>query len=214
MTTLNLRQKILSDMLEELGGKPTFAEIDAALEARYPEFSLLQADLDELPPPVIDAEFTAVEPGDGAAPQMAPEPEHVPTTIEEAERAVVVANDVLANARNDVNRAARIEREKNARLSQAILQFQSAFPVYTPAQLLRDHINSEADQRRRIASGELPQAEVAAGHRSVIDRQRAWRRSGGPDAGNGNPGRAVCMDPTMPGKVYPQHLRGHVVVKT
>lgn len=221
MTALNLRQQILVDTIKEIGGTPTFAEIEVALQ-KYEAFDLVQTDLDELEalgalnaPPIIDAEFNIVEPGDGINELPASETgvRIEPLTVDEAERAVVVATDALANARNAVNRTSRIEREKNAALAQAITQFQRAFPVYTPQQLIRDHLASEADQRRRIASGELPQKEVAAGHRSVIDRQRAWQRSGGPDAGTGNSGRAVCMDPTMPGKVYPQHLRGNVVAK-
>jgi hypothetical protein len=223
---------MIADAMKHMIGTPTFADIEAALPE---DFLLQQIDLDEMPPMPVDAAFVVAEDGDGDAhvdePDVSTEtvaPKVVtlldwkpgdvkPRTmasklnsIEAAEIAVVTAADVLANARNDVNRCQRAERAANGRLSQAILQFQSAFPVYTPAQLIRDHIASEQDQRRRVAAGKIaPPQRIPAN--SVIDRQRMYARGTGPDDGRGNNSRALDMQGGQ--RVYPASMRGAVIPK-
>jgi hypothetical protein len=140
--------------------------------------------------------------------KVAAKPPADPDTIEAATVALIQANEALASARVAENVAGRKQGEAQTRFAAAVVAFQSGFVPVTKENLAREFIASEIESRRRAAAGEIAPQEYRVGN-SVIDRQRAWARSGGPDSGRGNSGRAVVEG----GKVYPQSMRGVLIPK-
>jgi hypothetical protein len=131
--------------------------------------------LEKIEPP---REAEAAEPHNDAADE-APQPE-IRLTAQEANNAVLAAQNRLGEARININLARENTKRARGKLAAAITAWQNGATPYTQEQLVRDHLRSEQEKRRqRIEQGVPPQVKRVG--KSALDISAAYSRDNTPE---------------------------------
>lgn len=147
---------------------------------------------------VVDAEFIQAAEPVAAEPAELVKP--LAEQIADAEAALVEAEQKLADVRTAVILCRRRVTTTRAAAARAITQFQSGLMPYRPADLIRDHLASEQEHRRKVAAGEVP-ARQRPRALSVVDAVGQSR----PDSANQRYGRQFARG-GYPASAYGQKV--------
>ena len=123
-------------------------------------------------------EAEAAEPDEVTA-DATPQPE-IRLTAQEANRAVLDAQNRLGQARINIDIARDKTAKARAKLANAITVWQTGLPPYTQEQLVRDHLRSEQEKRRQRIEGGIPPEYKPVG-KSALDRAAAYSRDHTPE---------------------------------
>lgn len=167
-------------------GKPVTVAV-LGLEHLPGDFDLSQDELDGvLATMVAPQEAPAVADPLSAEPDAPAEAESAESepalTMDEARDRLVRLQDALAEARGAVLTLAQRQRDARAKLSDAIVRFQTGFAKVTPTELLRQHVREQAELR---AQGKNVRARVGQPGPSVVDQMAYYSRGGTVNRGNG-----------------------------
>ncbi len=135
-------------------------------------------------PPETQENFESPREAEDEPPQIdtaeaTPQPE-IRLTAQEANRAVLDAQNRLGESRIQINLARDKTKRARAKLAAAITAWQEGAPPYTQEQLVRDHLRSEQEKRRQRIEGGIPPEYKPVG-KSALDRAAAYSRDHTPE---------------------------------
>jgi len=162
---------------------------------QWPQFNLVQADLDEYleaHPIEFDPEETSGKSAvlnrhrepevESAEVEAAPVP--MPDEIETAVQRRIKADQTLANARVALTTATYAERDARGRLAVAVTAFQQGLTPVTPQELRNQFVREQQELRRAAAAGEIPAPPRRGIGKSMVDRIASYGRGGSPARGD------------------------------
>jgi len=101
-------------------------------------------------------------------------------TARECNAAILDAQNRLGEARVQLAHRRNATAAAKAVLAAAIMQWQTGQKAYSQQDLIRDHLRSEQEKRRRLIEGGVPPQVKIVG-KSAIDRARAYSRDNSPE---------------------------------